>query len=306
MGFASHALHQMQGFSLKCGDIEGLEDFNGFLTLANQPRQRSRFQGLSPLLTNFLHLEGVNPKRTASALVSRSYFSEGIPTLRGSTSSDGSCRSADMRAFQQEIFGRIRSSFNLVDSLDAMSKPPNPDEPPPKGCVQGEWANPSDPYDPNGAKPFESTKLKQQALQEGPCDPMGRITSATNGQQCDYDSLCVTALPDDFCPRVFGRPCPQIVGHPWCVKVDELNRYQAPVEIKCSGSGPLAREKGSPSGCWWLKEYVGSNIQRLTGVPPDRGGLSHEEASRWAVNGEMPDRAALLPHGAPQSQPIAS
>lgn len=103
----------------------------------------------------------------------------------------------------------------------------------------------------------------------------------------------------------------QLAGRPWCVKAEHVRRYAGPIELKCSASGPGAQAVGSPTGCWWLKEFAKEDIQRLSGpirmsnLPPGmpRGvyvddapgvsALTEKQAEHWVVNGSL----GPLPNG---------
>jgi len=179
-------------------------------------------------------------------------------------------------------------------------------------------------YDQSALSPNPFARAVEEQKLPPVCDTLGRIATSRDGYTCDGDDACVTALPSDFCSRLGGSPdfCywftapPQdhtktLAGHPWCVKAEDLRRYGGPIEVKCSASGPGARAVGSPTGCWWLKEYAQQDLQRLpgpirmtslpAGTPrdvyvddaPGVSALSEKQAEHWVVNGSL----GKLPNG---------
>merc|ERR1712008_317877 len=93
--------------------------------------------------------------------------------------------------------------------------------------------------------------------------------------------------------------CLPLAGHPWCVPPKYLEKYDGPIEVSCSASGPEANLAGSPTGCWWLKKYANADLQRLPGPilnrsQPGQGwfvehgpALTEKEAERWICFGKL-------------------
>lgn len=195
--------------------------------------------------------------------------------------------------------------------------------------VDGPPPDPDLVYDQASLSPEPFAKAVEAEKRPSVCDELGRIDTAKDGHTCDGDDACVNALPSDFCERVGGPPdgtgfCyrwavppggegywedqsrSNLAGRPWCVKAKDLKTYAGPIEIMCSASGPGARVEGSPTGCWWLKEFAEQDVQRLSGpirmsgrLPkgtspelyvqdaPGVRCLTEKQAEHWVLNGSL-------------------